>query len=55
MFALIFRNKIIQIESEKFEVAPELEWIDISTDSDVKVGYGYSNGQFTQPADDFPY
>lgn len=50
MQALIFQEKVIQIENESFPVCKEMQWIDISSlSSQPQVGWGYLNGSFIQP------
>jgi len=49
MYALIFQNKIIQIEAEPFPVTPNLIWVEIT--GNEKVGYSYADGKFKAPED----
>ena len=44
MKALIFNEKVIQIEDKEFPVCPEMIWI--PCDESIKVGYSYTNGTF---------
>lgn len=48
MKALIFENKVIQIEEESFPISSTLSWVD-DIPSDVEVGYSYENGKFEKP------
>lgn len=49
MQALIFQEKVIQIENESFPVCKEMQWVDISSlSSQPQVGWGYINGSFIQ-------
>ena len=49
MYALIFNEKVIQIENEPFEVHKDLKWVEITNDS-VQVGWYYDgNSFFEQP------
>lgn len=49
-FALIFDEKIVQIETTVFSVHPNLVWIDIaSINPKPKVGWGYDGVTFTAP------
>lgn len=45
MFALVFRNKVIQIESDIFPVAPEFSWVEC--DDSVGIGYDYVDKKFS--------
>lgn len=45
--ALIFNNKVIQIETEFFEVHESMQWIDC--DNSVQIGYEYDGSNFTNP------
>ena len=47
MKALVFENKVIQIERSKFPVSGGMEWIDCGTDA--KVGYEVINGAVIIP------
>lgn len=46
MKALVFQNKVIQIEEEEFPVAAGLMWVDCG--ENVAVGFGY-DGEFQPP------
>lgn len=48
MWALIFNDKVWQIENEPFPVAPLMEWVE-TQDNNVSVGDYFINGEF-QPA-----
>ena len=50
MKALIFENKVIQIEEESFPISSTLSWVD-DIPSDVEVGYSYENGKFENISD----
>ena len=47
MKALIFKNMVVQVEPESFEVAPELFWVDCP--DDCAYGWLYENGQVVRP------
>lgn len=47
MKALIFDNKVVQIEATEFEVHSSLNWVDC--DSSVEVGFVYDGTTFTNP------
>lgn len=47
MKALVFNNKVVQVEAQQFEVHPSLVWVDCP--SNVTAGWGYENGQFIEP------
>lgn len=47
MKALIFNNKVVQIEATEFEVHSSLSWVDC--DSSVEVGFVYDGTTFTNP------
>lgn len=46
MFALIFENKVVQIESSTFPVSPEMEWV--KCEESVKIGWYYVDGKFKE-------
>jgi len=46
MFALVFKNKVVEIAEEKFLVASGLQWIEC--DDYVKVGWLYLDGKFEE-------
>lgn len=48
MQALIFQNKVIQIEENPFPVAKEFKWIEIGRNV-VMVGYGHDGENFIAP------
>ena len=45
--ALIFNDKVVDIAEVEFEVAPQMTWVDCS--SDVQVGWDYNGSTFTDP------
>lgn len=45
MKALIFENKVVDVQATEFEVAPTMSWVDC--DNTVKVGFGYDGNNFT--------
>ena len=45
MKALIFENKVVDIQATEFEVAPTMSWVDC--DETVKVGFSYDGSTFT--------
>jgi len=47
MKALIFDNKVVQIEATEFEAHSSLNWVDC--DTSVKVGFVYDGTSFTNP------
>ena len=47
MKALILNSKVVQVESQTFEVHPSLVWVDCP--DNVTAGWGYENGQFIEP------
>jgi len=50
MKALVFRNRIVQIEPEEFPVASGLKWVDISgLDPQPQVGWLYDGEGFSPP------
>lgn len=48
MKALIYENKVIQIEEQAFDVALSLKWVDIPNGGDVKEGDTYKNNTFSK-------
>ena len=44
MKALIFKEKVIQLEETAFEVHSDLVWVDAS--AECKIGWGYKNNSF---------
>jgi len=44
MKALIFQNRVVQLEETPFEVHSALTWVDASTE--CKVGWGYKDGNW---------
>lgn len=47
MKALIFENKVIQVQETTFEVAPELFWVDCP--NDCEYGWAFENGAVVRP------
>jgi hypothetical protein len=45
MKALIFENKVVDVQATEFEVAPTMSWVDC--DDTVKVGFSYDGSTFT--------
>ena len=45
MKALIFENKVVDIQETEFEVHSELKWVDC--DDTVKIGFSYNGSVFT--------
>ena len=45
MKALIFENKVVDVQATEFEVAPTMTWVDC--DDTVKVGFSYDGSTFT--------
>lgn len=45
MKALIFENKVVDIQATEFEVAPTMSWVDC--DDTVKIGFSYDGSTFT--------
>ena len=45
MFALIHKNKVVQIEANKFPVSSDMEWI--ACDDTIKYGDSYDESGFT--------
>jgi len=44
MKALIFENKVVDVQETEFEVAPTMTWIDC--DNTVKIGFSYDGTTF---------
>ena len=50
MKALIFNEKVIQVETESFPVCSEMQWVDITDlDPQPQLGWDYENGEFLAP------
>ena len=50
MFALIFKNQVVQLEEKPFPVAPELSWVDVKDiDPQPQTGWSYDGKNFTLP------
>jgi len=45
MKALIFENKVVDVQETEFEVAPTMTWVDC--DNTVKIGFSYDGTTFT--------
>ena len=45
MKALIFENKVVDIQENEFDVAPTMNWVDC--DNTVKIGFNYDGTNFT--------
>ena len=45
MKALIFENKVVDVQATEFEVAPTMSWVDC--DDTVKIGFSYDGSTFT--------
>ncbi|BAQ85565.1 hypothetical protein [uncultured Mediterranean phage uvMED] len=45
MKALIFQNKVVDVQATEFEVAPTMSWVDC--DDTVKIGFSYDGSTFT--------
>ena len=45
MKALIFDNKVVDVQSTAFEVAPTMSWVDC--DNTIKIGFAYDGTKFT--------
>ena len=50
MKALIFENKVVDVQATEFEVAPTMSWVDC--DNTVKIGYNYDGTNFTPKVSD---
>jgi hypothetical protein len=44
MKALIFENKVVDVQATEFEVAPTMSWVDC--DDTVKIGFSYDGNTF---------
>jgi len=49
MFALVFQNKVIQIEMQSFPVCDEMIWIDCTNLPDCDIGWDCYNNILTPP------
>ncbi len=50
LFALIFDNKVVQIEPAEFPVSPALKWVDITGVTPIpEVSWSYDGRDFTAP------
>ena len=45
MKALIFENKVVDVQETEFEVAPTMTWVDC--DNTVKIGFSFDGNTFT--------
>ena len=45
MKALIFENKVVDVQENEFEVAPTMTWVDC--DNTIKAGFSYDGSTFT--------
>jgi len=45
MKALIFENKVVDVQETEFEVAPTMTWVDCN--NTVKIGFSYDGTTFT--------
>ena len=45
MKALIFENKVVDVQATEFEVASTMSWVDC--DDTVKIGFNYDGSTFT--------
>ena len=45
MKALIFKNKVVDVQETEFEVAPTMTWVDC--DNTVKIGFSFDGTTFT--------
>ena len=50
MKALILNNKVVDVQSTEFEVAPTMSWV--NCDDTVKIGYNYDGTNFTPKVSD---
>lgn len=48
MKALIFNNKVVDVQENVFEVHESMTWVDC--DNNVDTSYTYENGQFIKPS-----
>lgn len=52
MKALIYNNKVVDIQDNEFDVHSDMYWVD--TDNDILIGSLYENGIFTNPPNYIP-
>jgi hypothetical protein len=45
MKALIFENKVVDVQATEFEVAPTMSWVDC--DNTIEIGFSYDGTNFT--------
>ena len=45
MKALIFENKVVDVQETEFEVAPTMTWVDCN--NTIKIGFSYDGTTFT--------
>ena len=45
MKALIFENKVVDVQTTEFEVSPSMTWVDC--EDTVKIGFNYDGSTFT--------
>jgi hypothetical protein len=45
MRALIFENKVVDVQATDFDVAPTMSWV--NCDDTVKIGFSYDGNTFT--------
>ena len=45
MKALIFENKVVDVQATEFEVTPTMTWVDC--DNTVEIGFNYDGTNFT--------
>ena len=45
MKALIFENKVVDVKTTEFEVAPTMTWVDC--EDTVRIGFNYDGSTFT--------
>jgi len=45
MKALIFENRVVDVQTTKFEVSPSMTWVDC--EDTVKTGFNYDGSTFT--------
>lgn len=45
MKALIFNNKVVDVQTTEFQVAPTMTWVDC--DNTVKIGFSFDGTTFT--------
>jgi len=53
MYALVANSRVIQLSDIRFEVHPDLTWVDIS-DSSVDIGWEYDGSSFVEPLGNTP-